>query len=488
MRGGCVHHDCGPLGSAAIDRAEERKVEVLKASGYNAVRTAHNPPSPAFLNACDRLGMLVMDEAFDVWRAGKVLYDYHRHFDKWWQEDLNSMLLRDRNHPSVVIWSIGNELIERLLPEGAVIAHQLADHVRAVDPTRPVTAGICDTWDAHATWRDTDELFTALDLRGYNYQDGVYREDHGRFPDRVIVATETSPTRQYDYWKAVEELPYVIGDFVWTALDYLGEAGIGYEYLEGETAAFVSNWPWTVANCGDIDLCGGKRPQSYYRDVLWQCRETPYIGVHALVPDDRKVLLSNWGWDDVQASWSWPGSEGLTLPVVVYFDCDEVELLLNGISVGVVSMTAESRYIARFSVPYQPGELKAIARTAGVQVAEAALSTTGQPCHLRLTPDRATIRIDRNDLSYVTVEVCDAEGQTVPTADSLFHVTISGPGRIAAVANADPKNTDLYCDSRHHAWRGRGLVIVQPSGEPGRIDLCVTADGFEPVQTVICCE
>jgi beta-galactosidase len=189
MRGGCVHHDCGPLGSAAIDRAEERKVEKLKASGYNAVRTAHNPPSPAFLDACDRLGMLVMDEAFDVWRAEKIPYDYHRHFDKWWQDDLDSMLLRDRNHPSVVIWSIGNELIERLQPEGAEIARMLADHVRAVDPTRPVTAGICNTWDARTTWRDTDKLFEALDLRGYNYRDDVYREDHELFPDRVIVAT-----------------------------------------------------------------------------------------------------------------------------------------------------------------------------------------------------------------------------------------------------------------------------------------------------------
>ena len=488
MRGGCVHHDCGPLGSAAIDRAEERKVERLKASGYNAIRTSHNPPSPAFLDACDRLGMLVMDEAFDVWRAEKVPYDYHRHFEKWWQDDLESMLFRDRNHPSIVIWSIGNELIERLWPEGAQIARMLADHVRAVDATRPVTAGICDTWDKHTTWHDADTLFAALDLRGYNYRVEIYQEDHERFPASVMVATETSPTRQYEYWKAVEQFPYLIGDFVWTALDYLGEAGIGYEYLEGEPTAFVSNWPWTVANCGDLDICGEKRPQSYYRDVLWKCRETPYIGVHAPVPEGRKLLLSNWGWEDLQASWTWPGCEGRELQVTVYFDCDEVELLLNGKSLGVTPVPPEAKYIATFTVPYAPGVLKAIARKAGTPVAESVLQTTGMPCRLCLTPDRPTIRADRNDLSYVTVEVCDKDGRLVPVADPLLYATISGPGKIAAMANADPRNTDLYTDSTHRAWRGRGLVIVQPTGEAGDIELYVSADGYAPAQVVICCK
>ncbi len=487
MRGGCVHHDCGVLGSAAIDRAEERKIEVLKASGYNAVRTAHNPPSPAFLDACDRLGMLVMDEAFDVWNAEKIPYDYHRFFGKWWHDDLDSMLLRDRNHPSVVIWSIGNELIERMRPEGAAIARMLADHVRAVDPTRPVTAGICDTWDAHTTWKDTDTLFEALDLRGYNYRVDAYRDDHERFPDKVIVATETSPTLQYDYWKAVEALPYLIGDFVWTALDYLGESWIGREFYEGENTWGSSSWPFTVANCGDIDICGEKRPQSYYRDILWHRCETPYIGVHAPITDERKIIYGTWGWEDVHASWTWPGSEGKELPVVVYFDCDEVELLLNGASVGTVTLTEADRYIARFTVPYAPGELKAIARRNGKPVAEAMLQTAGAPSQLCLAPDRAAIRADRTDLSYVTIDVCDDAGRRVPTAETLFHATISGPGRIAAVANANPKNTELYVGSTHPAWRGRGLIIVQPTGEAGAIELYVTADGCAPVRTTITC-
>jgi beta-galactosidase len=486
MRGGCVHHDCGPLGAAAIDRAEERKIELLKASGYNAVRTAHNPPSVAFLDACDRLGMLVMDEAFDVWRAEKIPYDYHRHFDRWWRADLDSMILRDRNHPSIVVWSIGNELVERALPEGAEIARMLAGRVRELDPTRPVTAGICTVWGGGA-WRDTDDLFTALDLRGYNYRDEVYREDHERFPDSVIIAAETSPTRQYDYWKAVEELPYVVGDFVWTALDYLGEAGVGRTYLEGENANFLPDWPWTVANCGDLDLCGEKRPQSYYRDVLWHRRDTPYIGVHAPVPEGRKVLVSNWGWHDVQPSWSWPGCEGQALQVDVYFDCDEVELLLNGASLGVTPVTTEARYIATFTVPYRPGELKAIARKDGKPLAESTIHTAGLASQLRLTPDRDAVRADRNDLSYVTIEVCDAEGRLVPTTEAVFHATITGPGRIAAVANANPQNVELYAGRTHKTWRGRGLVIVQPTGEEGRIELHVAADGFTPAQAVIRC-
>jgi len=236
-----------------------------------------------------------------------------------------------------------------------------------------------------------------------------------------------------------------------------------------------------------MDLCGEKRPQSYYRDVLWHCRETPYIGVHAPVPEGRKVAISHWGWSDVQASWSWPGCEGKLLAVEVYFDCDEVELLLNGKSLGVTPVPVEARYIANFTVPYHPGELKAIARKDGKAVAESMISTAGQPSQLRLAPDRDFIRADRNDLAYVSVEVCDEQGLVVPAADAEFHVTITGPGRIAAVANANPQNTGMYTGHTHTLWRGRGLVIVQPVGEEGRIELHVAADGFEPAKAVIRC-
>lgn len=488
MRGGCVHHDCGPLGAASIDRAEERKVEVLKASGFNAVRCAHNPPAPAFLDACDRLGMLVMDEAFDGWRLHKErnFHDYHRYFDKWWREDLDSMVLRDRNHPSIVVWSIGNEVEERGLPEGAAIAAMLAARVRELDPTRPVTAGVCDIWGVSA-WERADPLFAQLDVCGYNYRLDVYRPDHGRFPKRVILATESFPSPQFafDYWRAVEDLPWVAGDFVWTALDYLGEAGIGHDLLEGDRLPLKIGWPYTLANCGDLDICGGKRPQSYYRDVLWKRAEAPYLGVRAPVPEGRRAVASLWGWVDLQESWSWAGCEGKTLAVEVYFDCDEIELFLNGRSVGRAPAGLEAKHRALFDVAFEPGELKAVAIRAGKAVAETALITAGAPRALRLTADRSRIRADRNDLAYVTVELCDRKGRPVPDGADSVRFAVEGPGEIFAVANADPKTVAPYRGREHRLWRGHGLVVLRPKGPAGNIVLHAIADGVQPGKVAV---
>ncbi len=477
LRGGCVHHDCGPLGAASVDRAEERKVELLKAAGFNAVRCAHNPPSRAFLDACDRHGMLVIDEAFDVWRAPKLPYDYHRHFDDWWQRDLDSMLLRDRNHPSIILWSIGNELVERALPEGAEIARKLAARVREIDPTRPVTAGICNTWGEHGQWRDTDALFEALDVCGYNYRLDVYESDHERCPDRVVIATESFPPQAFDYWAAVGKLDFLAGDFVWTALDYLGEAGIGRACPAGEPVEGLPDHPWNQANCGDIDLCGFKRPQSFYRDVLWGVARGPWIGVHSPQADDRKMRVSAWGWHDLQPSWTWPGFEGGELQVDIYAGGDEVELFLNGRSLGRRPTGPAARYAASFMAPYEPGELRAVLYAAGRSVAESALSTAGTPERIGLQPDRDCLRVDPNDLAFVAVEVLDAAGRRVPTDNRMVCFMLRGPGRIAAVASADPRNTEPYRGESHSVWRGRGLVVVQPTGTPGEILLQARAEG-----------
>lgn len=479
MRGGCVHHDCGPLGSTSIDRAEERKVELLKAAGYNAVRCAHNPPAPAFLDACDRLGMLVIDEAFDGWRARKPAYDYHLYFDEWWQRDLESMLLRDRNHPSIVLWSIGNEVVERDLPEGAEIARMLADHVHRIEPTRPVTAGICNAWSTRSQWTDIDDLFDALDVDGYNYLLDRYRSDHKRRPQKVIVATETYPNQIYEYWKAVETMPWVAGDFVWTALDYLGEAGVGHVHLDIDSNHFSRDFPWVTANCGDIDICGGKRPQSHYRDVIWRRATEPFIAVHPPVPAGCKTVVSPWGWSDVQASWTWPACEGAPLHVEVYFDCDEIELRLNGRSLGRRPAGARNRHIAAFKVPYQPGELRALAYRNRRIVAESRLTTTGSATALRLAADRNPVHADRNDLAYVTIEAVDRQGRRVPDAAPTAFVTVHGPARVAAIANADPKTTEPFRGHTHSLWRGRGLAIIQPTGESGIITVSTQADGFE---------
>ena len=249
LRGGCVHHDNGCLGSCTLDRAEQRRVELLKAAGFNAIRTSHNPPSPAFLEACDRLGMFVMDEAFDCWMRGKNGQDYGRFFTAWWRRDIESMVLRDRNHPSIIFWSIGNEIPGQDKPEGAKYSKEISDDVRRLDPTRPVTQAFMPI----GNWDDLFPAFDALDVCGYNYKEDRYRQDHAKRPRQVIVCTESMPRGCFQHWMSVLDLPYVIGDFVWTGYDYLGEAAIGRTRWDGETTAGSETWPWTVAYCGDLD-------------------------------------------------------------------------------------------------------------------------------------------------------------------------------------------------------------------------------------------
>ncbi|MEN4100931.1 MAG: glycoside hydrolase family 2 TIM barrel-domain containing protein, partial [Anaerolineaceae bacterium] len=469
---------------AAYARADERKVEIHKANGYNAIRTAHNPPSPAFLDACDRLGMLVMDEAFDCWRTGKNPFDYHIVFDDWWARDIQSMVQRDRNHPSVIMWSIGNEVIERDgRSDGVNIANRLAEEVKRHDATRPVTAAICGAWDQQRVWQDTDGVFAALEVGGYNYQWQQYRPDHERHPQRIMVGTESFPLEAFENWQSVLELPYVIGDFVWTSLDYLGEAGIGREHYAGENAPFLPGWPWHQAYCGDLDLCGFKRPQSFYRDIVWERGEPLYLAVHAPIPAGQTPTVSRWGWPDEWECWNWPGSEGDHLRVQVYSRSEEVELWLNGRSLGRKPAGKPQRLIAQFdAVPYEPGELKAVAYDGGAVTATRLLRTTGAPAALRLTPDRAQLqaglRHGTADLSYVMVEVVDAHGQVVPNADPLLQFSLSGPGEIIAVGSGNPTTTEPYVGSQRKAFRGRALVVVKASGQAGTINLAAAADGM----------
>lgn len=322
LKGGCVHHDNGPLGAVAIDRAEERKVELLKATGFNAVRTSHNPPSTAFLDACDRLGLLVIDEAFDMWQRPKKPQDYHRFFDEWSQRDLESMIRRDRNHPSVVLWSIGNEINERADSSGLIITKQLADAAHQLDPTRPITEALCVFWEHPGkTWEDSDKAFSLLDVGGYNYEWKHYESDHQRHPDRIMLGTETFAKEAFENWQQVEKHPYVIGDFVWTAMDYVGETAIGHALFQPKTdkdsTRAVLPWPWFNAWCGDLDLIGFKKPQSFYRDVVWRNRPIA-LAVHSPIPDGMKETVTNWGWPDEHQSWSWSGAEGKPLQVRVF--------------------------------------------------------------------------------------------------------------------------------------------------------------------------
>ncbi len=485
LKGGCVHHDNGPLGSRAYDRAEERRVELLKASGFNAIRCSHNPPSPAFLDACDRLGMLVTDEAFDMWNEQKNPYDYHLFFDRWWKKDVENMVLRDRNHPSVIMWSIGNEIPGRHRPDVVETAKMLGDFIRRSDPTRPVTSAVNDLKP------DKDPYFATLDVAGYNYasggdhnQESLYVQDHKRVPTRIMAGTESYPLEAFGSWMDVVDNPYVIGDFVWTAFDYIGEASIGWRGYWQKQDFF----PWNLAYCGDIDICGWKRPQSYYRDALWKDNQlsvwiTPSEPTFELNPDRQP--WSKWHWYDVVDSWNWIGKEGKNLDVSVYSSCEQVELFLNGKSLGRKSTNRSNKFTAIWQVPFQPGTLKAAGYRGKKQVILSELKTAGNPVQIKLTADRPKIKADGQDLSYVTVELNDVSGIRNPDAENLVSFSVEGPGTIIGVGNANPMSIESYQLPQRKAWHGRCLVIVKSDPKAGPIILKATASGLKPASIEI---
>lgn len=523
LHGGSVHHDNGPLGAAAFDRAEERRVELLKAAGMNAVRTAHNPPSPAFLDACDRIGMLVLDEPFDMWKAHKVKFDYGSDFDAWWKEDLSSMVLRDRNHPSVVIWGIGNEIPELELESGREIGKQLVDQVRALDNTRPVTLA----FPGSTTAPNAAAVFAMLDITGYNYNlVPNFKADHEKLPQRLMLTTESFPTDAFKQWRAAQGNPYVLGEFVWTAMDYLGESGIGAwsetspeQAEKAEKAGGVLNdptfvdrlftglangkdmmaaampppgaktdmsalmvlfhsYPWHSAICGDIDLTGVRKPQSYYRDILWNGGDRVYATVRQPAPEGKKIVAIGWATYPTLPSWTWPGEEGKDLHVEVYSGAEKVRLYLNDKLIGEKATGREEEFKALFSVPYEPGTLKVVGIRGDHPVAESVLTTAGPAAKLRVTADRTTVNSDGEDLAFVTVEAVDAEGRLVPQAKVDVHFSIDGPGAIAAVGNGDGTSTELYQGDERALYEGRALVVLRTSKSQGTIKLAAKAEGL----------
>lgn len=487
LQGTCMHHDNYMLGSAAPDRAEERRVELTKAAGYNTIRTAHNPPSQAFLDACDRLGVLVIDESFDMWNNYKWDHvdDYSKYFSSWWQADLDSMVLRDRNHPSIIMWSIGNEIPEQGSPDGTDTADMLATYVRSLDPTRPVTLA------ANKSGSGYDAYFATLDVVGYNYQLGAYTSEHTRVPDRVMFGAESYPKDAFAYWKAVEDYPYVIGDFVWTGFDYLGESSIGW-------TGYAPSWwglgpyPWHLAYCGDIDACGYKRPAAYYRDVLWntgQNKVSAFVtSPEPSLPDQYSNWNLQWVYPDLHPSWTWPGYEGTNLDVVVYSACEEVELFLNGQKIGNKKATSrDTQYKAAWKVAYEPGELKAVGYISDVNVAEWVLKTAGEPAQIRMTPDKTTIAADGTDLCYVTVELLDASGNPVydPNDDRLISFNINGPGKLAGVGNAKPLGTESFQRLHRTTFRGRCVAVLKSTLKTGTITLTATSPGLSSDSVII---
>ena len=484
LKGGCVHHDNGILGAAAIDRAEERRVEVLKANGFNAIRSSHYPPSPTFLDACDRLGMLVIDEAFDMWQKPKNPDDYHKFFDEWWERDLSSMILRDRNHPSIILWSIGNEIQERADSSGLAIIRKFRPLINQFDPTRSVTSAVCEFWDNPGrTWSATAPTFALLDVSGYNYQWWQYESDHKLFPQRIMVGTESVPQHAFENWQLVEKDPYVVGDFVWTAMDYLGESGIGHTVCDSTKDDFSMSWPWFNSWCGDIDLIGNKKPQSYYRDVVWR-RSKIEMAVHAPLPAGCKEKISYWGWPDEQQSWTWPGNEGKRMTINVYSRLPVVRLELNGKIIDEKKIR-DSSITAKFEVPYEPGELDAIAVDNGKEIANVVLKTANAPQAIRLKADRSTIHADRNDLSYVTLEIVDDKNNVVPNSNVPVEFLVKGAGELAGVGNANPSDMASFKQPGRNTFRGRCLVILRPKGSTGNIVLEARSPGLQSAKIVI---
>ncbi|PJJ84837.1 glycoside hydrolase family 2 TIM barrel-domain containing protein [Mucilaginibacter auburnensis] len=488
LKGGCLHHDNGFLGAATIDRAEERRVELMKKNGFNAIRTSHNPPSKQFLDACDKYGIVVIDEAFDMWERPKNPEDYHLYFKEWWKKDLKALIHRDRNHPSVVFWSIGNEINERVDSLGLAIEKELVAEVKRLDNTRPVTEAICSFWDHPGyKWESTISAFAMLDVGGYNYMYKEYEADHVKHPERIMMGTESYPKEAFENWQLVKKHPYVIGDFVWTAMDYFGETGLGNSRLNDETVkGILRPFPWFNGFCGDIDITGAKKPQMLYRDVLWENSNLEML-VHAPFPEGKREIVSQWGWPNEWSSWNWAGNEDKIMDVRVFSNYPLVRLELNGKVIGEQKLSEDTKLTATFKVPYQPGTLKAIGIKDGKELEIKQLTTTGKPAKIKLIADRAAINANRNDLSYVRIEITDANGNTVPNAEVPVRISVSGDGEIAGSGSASPNDMESVNNPVCKTYKGAALAILRPlkNGKKGAIQLKVEAEGLSAAQMSI---
>ena len=485
INGACVHHDDGILGAMAFDAAEIRKVRLMKDAGFNLIRTSHNPPSRAFLDACDSIGILVIDEAFDGWRQAKTPYDYSTLIDSCYREDIHAMVRRDRNHPSIICWSIGNEVMERKDIRVVTTARKMKDAIKDYCRERPVTEALC-SWDSD--WEIYDPHAEVLDIAGYNYMLHKHASDHERDPLRVILQTESFPRDAWRNWQTVEDYSYVIGDIVWTGLDYLGESGIGRYYYDGDTPGehYVEGGQpeWHGAYCGDVDITGWRKPISHYRELLWNRDTAPALYMAVKEPDGYYGTIRETAWSvwPTWESWTWNGWEGKPVEVEVYTSLPSVRLYLNDRLVGE-QQSAECKAV--FTLPYQPGTLRAEGMTEEGLPVSVSLSTAGEPCQIRLTADKSTFLADGQDLIYVTVEILDRNGRVCPDAAIPLTATVKGSGSLLSFASADLKDTDVYTDAHCTTWKGRALLAVRSSAKSGTVSLTVKGDGLSQSQLTL---
>ena len=498
LNGACVHHDDGVLGSMAFDAAEIRKVKLMKEAGFNLIRTSHNPTTRAFLDACDSIGMLVIGEAFDGWRTAKLKYDYSTMIDSCYREDIHAMVLRDRNHPCIISWSLGNEVIERKELRVVHTARLLKKAVLEIDDTRPITEALC-AWDRD--WEIYDPHFDVLDVAGYNYMIFKHASDHQRNPKRVMWQTESYPRDAFRNWATVNDHPYVVGDMVWTGLDYLGESGIGRYYYEGErpgeSFAEGGQPDWHGAYCGDVDITGWRKPISHYREMLWDVKGqwSKANGLYMAVKEPNgyrgNIKETMWSVWPTWESWNWTGStdykgeavpswEGKPIDVEVYTKAPEVKLYLNDKLVGTKQVNRDTQFKAVFSIPYEVGVLRAEADGKSVT-----LATAGEPARLRLTADRNVIAAGGQDLAYITVEVVDKDGRVCPDAAIPCEAVVKGQGQLMAFASADLKDREPKTSSRVTTWKGRALLVVRSSKTSGKAQINIKSSLPTATLTII---
>jgi beta-galactosidase len=516
LQGVCDHHDLGALGAAVNRRATERQLQILKAAGVNAMRTSHNPPSPELLELCDRLGIVVMDESFDMWRKAKVVNGYSKYYDEWSERDVRDFVRRDRNHPSVIMWSIGNEIPEQRDPNGWEEAKRLTGLFHQEDPTRPTTSAFNNPGDAIK-----NHMAEYVDIPGFNYNPWLYEQTLKEHPNWIVFGSETAscvssrgtyqlPIVKYDKDPSLqlssydiispgwaycpdaeflyqEKLPQVLGEFVWTGFDYIGEPT---PYFNGRGDNVKTDWPSRSSYFGFIDLAGFPKDRYYLYQSEWS--KTPMV--HIL------------------PHWNWAGREGQPIPVMAYTNADEVELFLNGQSLGRKKRFSEpvalpvgrnvldgvgrtdkdlikdgkllSKWRLEWQVPYAPGSLKAVAYRGGKPVTEHEIKTAGTPARVKLVPDRSTIAADGDDLSFVTVRIEDNDGNLCPEANSLVHFNVAGAGKIEAVDNGNAATEEPFHADHRKAFNGLALLIVRSkSGQAGAIHVTATSEGLAQAAT-----
>lgn len=506
LKGGCIHHDHGVLGSAEFPAAVHRKLSLLKSVGYNAVRSSHYPPSLALLEICDKIGMLVMDEAFDMWNMPKNDLDYSLWFKDWWQRDISYMVCRDRNHPCVISYSIGNEILERSgISDGAEWSKKLSDEIRKYDNTKLVTSGICGMFDycepyapkdyiddyytpysdcgngeLDSSWNSRTEAYMKpLDIVGYNYLYFRYEYDSEKYKNRIFWGSETHALTFFDSWSSVMRNKNVIGDFTWTAYDNLGEAGAGVSsWGEDDYVPYIrlEKYPWRTCFQGDFDICGYRRPQSYFREAIWNEDAEPHIFTTHPKHNGDTLSGTGWHWYDVSETWTFEDEYiGYPIKTDVYTTADEVVFILNGCE---TARAVPVKGIASADIPYEKGEIKAVLIRNGCEDKTAILKTTDVPYKIHTLPEKNEIIADNRDLCYFNIFIEDKYGNLVRESDCEIECTVYG-GELLGVFSGCPNNDDAYGSDKCHVFNGSALAIVRCTVPFDTIKLYVSSKGLK---------